>query len=43
VNFVKHVFGAEDRKPDFEDEITKSCCVTRDGELVNEMVKGTLK
>lgn len=43
VNFVKHVFQAEDRALDFEDEITKSCCVTRDGALVNEMVKGTLK
>jgi NAD(P) transhydrogenase subunit alpha len=43
VNFVKHVFQAEDRLPDFEDEITSSCCVTRDGELVNDMVKGTLQ
>ncbi len=42
-NLLKHIYQAEDRKPDFEDEITGSCCVTRGGELVNEIVKGTLK
>ncbi len=42
-NLLKHVYQAEDRKPDFEDEITKDCCVTRDGELVSEMVKGSFK
>jgi NAD(P) transhydrogenase subunit alpha len=42
-NLLKHIYQAEDRKLDFEDEITGSCCVTRGGELVNEIVKGTLK
>lgn len=42
-NLLKHIYQAEDRKPDFEDEITESCCVTRGGELVNEIVKRTLE
>jgi len=41
-NLLKHLYQAEDRALDFEDEITGSCCVTRNGELVNELVKGSL-
>jgi NAD(P) transhydrogenase subunit alpha len=41
-NLIKHVYQSEHRQPDFEDEITGGCCITRDGEVVNEMVKGTL-
>ena len=39
VNFVKHLFQAEDKTLDFEDEITKSSCITHNGELINEFVK----
>jgi NAD(P) transhydrogenase subunit alpha len=38
-NLVKHLYQAKDRKLDFTDEITRSCCVCRDGELVSEIVK----
>jgi NAD(P) transhydrogenase subunit alpha len=41
-NLLKHIYQSEHRQPDFEDEITGSCCVTRDGDLVNDMVKGTV-
>lgn len=41
-NLVKHIYQAENRIPDFDDEITGACCITRDGGLVNEMVKGTV-
>jgi NAD(P) transhydrogenase subunit alpha len=39
VNLIKHLYQAEDKKLDFEDEITKSTCITHNGELVNEFVK----
>lgn len=39
VNFVKHLYQAEDRKLNFEDEITASSCITHNGELINEFVK----
>jgi NAD(P) transhydrogenase subunit alpha len=38
-SLVKHLYKSEDRKLDFEDEITRSCCVAKDGELVSEIVK----
>ncbi|HHM23742.1 MAG TPA: Re/Si-specific NAD(P)(+) transhydrogenase subunit alpha [Bacteroidetes bacterium] len=38
-NFVKHLYQAEDRKLDFEDEITKDSCVCSNGELVSEKMK----
>ncbi len=38
-NFVKHLYQAEDRKLDFEDEITKESCVCSNGELVSEKMK----
>lgn len=38
-NLVKHLYQAKDRKLDFNDEITRSCCVCSNGELVSEIVK----
>ncbi len=38
-NFVNHIFGTEDQKLNFEDEITRSACVTHNGELVSDIVK----
>jgi len=38
-NLVKHLYGAEDHKLDFDDEITRSSCVCSGGELVSELVK----
>jgi NAD(P) transhydrogenase subunit alpha len=42
VNLFKNIYKGEVKKPDFNDEITKGCCVTSNGELVNEMVKKAL-
>jgi NAD(P) transhydrogenase subunit alpha len=39
-NLVKHLYQAKDRKLDFTDEITRGCCVCRDGQLVSEIVRG---
>ncbi len=38
-NLVKHLYQAEDRQLDFEDEITRNSCVCRDGELISETMK----
>jgi NAD(P) transhydrogenase subunit alpha len=38
-NFVKHIFQAENRTLDFEDEITKNACVCHNGEIVSETIK----
>jgi len=38
-NFVKHLYQAENRALDFEDEITKNSCVCSNGELVSETMK----
>jgi NAD(P) transhydrogenase subunit alpha len=38
-NLVNHLYSAEDRKLDFEDEITRSSCVCADGEWVSDIVK----
>jgi len=37
--FFKHLYMADDRKLDFEDKITKSSCVTYNGEIVNDYVR----
>ena len=42
VNLFKNIYKGEVKKPDFNDEITKGCCVTNNGELVSEMVKKAL-
>jgi NAD(P) transhydrogenase subunit alpha len=39
-NLVKHLYQAKDRQLNFADEITRSSCVCRNGELVSETVKG---
>ncbi len=41
--FFKHLYKAEDRKLDFEDQITKSSCVTYNGEIVNDYVKKAIR
>jgi len=45
VNLLRHLYpGGESEKPvpDFEDEIAKGACITRNGEIVNEMVKNSV-
>lgn len=42
-NLLKHLFQAEDGSLDFEDEITKDACITREGEIVNESVLAALQ
>ena len=37
--FFNHLFNTEDKKFDFEDKITKSSCVTYNGETVNDYVR----
>lgn len=38
-NLFHHLYQAEDRQLDFEDEITRGACITKKGELVNEWLK----
>jgi hypothetical protein len=33
------LYNTDDRKLDFEDKITKSSCVTHNGEIVNDHVR----
>jgi NAD(P) transhydrogenase subunit alpha len=39
INLFKYLVNTENGKFDFDDEITKSTCITHDGEIINEMVK----
>lgn len=39
----KHLYPKPDSQPDPADEIVKGCCVTRDGEIVNEQIKASVK
>ena len=41
--FFKHLYMADDRKLDFEDKITKSSCVTYNGEIVNDYVRKAIR
>jgi len=41
--FFKHLYMADDRKLDFEDKITKSSCVTYNGEIVNDYVREAIR
>ncbi|KAA3620384.1 MAG: Re/Si-specific NAD(P)(+) transhydrogenase subunit alpha [Calditrichaeota bacterium] len=41
-NLFKNTFAKEDATLDFEDEVTSGACITRDGEIVNELVKNVL-
>jgi H+-translocating NAD(P) transhydrogenase subunit alpha len=38
-NLFRHLYPKGDATPDFNDEIARGCCVTRDGEIVNEAIK----
>jgi H+-translocating NAD(P) transhydrogenase subunit alpha len=38
-NLLQHLAPGGELKLDFEDEITKGCCVTHDGQVVNERAK----
>jgi NAD(P) transhydrogenase subunit alpha len=38
-NLFRHLYPKADATPDFNDEIARGCCVTRDGEIVNEAIK----
>lgn len=45
VNLLRHLYPKGETPtlvPDFSDEIAKGACITRDGEVVNEMVKTAL-
>lgn len=37
----KHLYPKPDAQPDPQDDIVKGCCVTRNGEIVNEAVKAS--
>jgi len=41
--FFKHLYNTDDRKLDFEDKITKSSCVTHNGEIVNDYVRKAIR
>ncbi|MHC4321854.1 MAG: Re/Si-specific NAD(P)(+) transhydrogenase subunit alpha [Planctomycetota bacterium] len=41
--FFNHLYKADDRKLDFEDKITKSSCVTYNGEIVNDYVRKAIR
>lgn len=41
-NLFKQLYPKPDVQPDFNDEIAKGCCVTRDGEIVNEAIRKAL-
>ena len=42
INLFNNLYQAEDNALDWEDEITKGACITRDGAIANQMVKDRL-
>lgn len=42
-NLFLHLFQKDSTTPDFEDEIVKGACITRNGEVVHSMVKASLQ
>lgn len=40
---VHHLFPRPDAAPDFNDEIVRGCCITHNGEILNDLVRNTLK
>lgn len=42
LNLFTHLFQSEDQSLDWEDEITRGACITRNGEIANQMVKDRL-
>jgi NAD(P) transhydrogenase subunit alpha len=43
VNLFRHIFAKPNAAPDFNDEIIKGACITRNGEIVNEAVRKALQ
>lgn len=43
LNLFKLLYPKADSVPDFNDEIIKGACITRNGEVVNESVRGALQ
>lgn len=41
-NLFRHLYGGEGGRPDFQDEIVKGACITRDGQMVNAFLKERL-
>ena len=39
-NLIRHIYGTESGELDFEDEITSGTCIARNGEIVNDMLRG---
>ena len=42
-NLFKHIYPKPDSMPDFEDEIIKGACITRNGEILNASIRETLQ
>lgn len=42
-NLFKNIYPKPDTAIDFEDEVNKGACITRNGEIVNEMIKNGVK
>jgi NAD(P) transhydrogenase subunit alpha len=42
-NLLRHLYETESGSLDFEDEITRSACITREGEVFNESVRAALQ
>ena len=38
-NLFRQLYPKPDATPDFNDEIARGSCVTRDGEIVNEAIR----
>jgi NAD(P) transhydrogenase subunit alpha len=43
LNLFKHLYPKPDVMPDFSDEIVKGACITRDGQIVHEVVRSQMK
>jgi NAD(P) transhydrogenase subunit alpha len=43
INLFKLLYPSTDATPDFNDEIIRGACITRQGEMVNESVRAALK
>lgn len=43
LNLFKHLYPKADATPDYEDDVTKGSCITRDGRVVHEAVRNSLQ
>ena len=43
INLFRHIFPTPEASPDFDDEIVKGACITRSGEITNEVVRKALQ